>query len=497
MTGTHIVTPYPPFDVRRAGLLLHPTSLPGPDTGGTLGPDAFRFVDFIAAAGFCVWQVLPLGQPHEDGSPYQCLSVHAGNTALISAEQIQSLGWLPPDEIPRGAGGKDPLGDPILHAAFRGFAAHAEEDEKSRFREFVHRHAHWLEDYALFLAIKSEHGSAPWWEWPAALRDRESTALEAVRDRLARLIEQYRFEQYLFFRQWGDLRRYANARGILIFGDLPIFVAHDSSDVWAHRALFDLDEQGRARTVTGVPPDYFSATGQRWGNPHYDWVRLEETGFHWWMARMEGQLELCDLLRIDHFRGFESSWSIPAHEPTAAEGHWVKVPGEIFFTALQERFGTLPLVAEDLGIITPEVEALRDRFGLPGMKVLQFAFEGGPANPYLPHNHVQNAVVYTGTHDNDTTLGWFESLHEDLRTHVLDVLGQPSEPMPRPLVRTALSSVARLAVIPMQDLLDLDGGHRMNTPGTTANNWKWRFTWDMVPETLTAELQRLVRLYGR
>lgn len=484
-----------PLDRRRAGVLLHPTSLPGPGDTGTLGPDALRFMDFLDSAGISVWQMLPLSQPHDGGSPYQCMSVNAGHIDLICERSLVEWGWL--DEVKEEGGRRNPFHCDRLRLARQGFLAGAGDADREDFHHFVQRHGHWLEDYALYLALKQEHGGAPWWGWEASLRDRHPGALTRVRKRLAEVLDQYRFDQYVFYRQWGMLREEAMARGILLFGDMPIFVAHDSADVWAHRGLFDLDEAGQPRSVAGVPPDYFSETGQRWGNPHYDWSRMHGDGFQWWIERIAAQLELVDLIRIDHFRGFEAYWSIPAGETTAINGRWVKAPGEALFRALRQRFGRLPLVAEDLGVITPEVEALRDAFDLPGMKILQFAFEGGPDNPYLPHAHVPNGVVYTGTHDNDTTVGWFDSCDEALQEHVLEYLGRPGDSMPWPLVRAAFASVARLAVVPLQDLLALDGRHRMNVPGTTEGNWLWRFTWDQFEDGLADQVRELVGMYGR
>ncbi len=482
-----------PLSGRSAGVLLHPTSLPGGWASGDLGEAAYRFIDLLADAGFAVWQLLPLGQPHGDGSPYQCLSVHAGNRALISIDRLVEWGWLDPVE---------PSRDPQRHRellveARHGFAAHADAGWREARRDFEQAQADWLDEYALFIALREAHGGQAWMAWPTPLRDREPAALAAARTRWAEAIEQVRFEQFVLFTQWARLRDHAHQRGVALFGDMPIFVAHDSVDVWADRDYFAIDAEGRADKVAGVPPDYFSATGQRWGNPHYHWPRMQADGFDWWIKRLEGQLRFFDLIRIDHFRGFEAYWEIPGEHETAMHGHWVKAPGVELFDTLHRHFDPLPLVAEDLGVITDEVVALRDRYQLPGMKILQFAFDGGPDNPYLPHNHVPNSVVYSGTHDNDTTLGWFHGLDEAQKAQILDYLGQPSEAMPWPLVRAAFASVACLAVVPLQDLLELDGQHRMNVPGTSEGNWSWRFDWPQIPDHFVAHLRHLLQLYGR
>ncbi|MGA7801083.1 MAG: 4-alpha-glucanotransferase [Gammaproteobacteria bacterium] len=485
------------FARRRAGVLLHPTSLPGPGDSGDLGPEAYRFVDFLQASGCSIWQMLPLGPTHADRSPYQCLSVHAGNSELVSLQALAQDGWLEYDsDLPAdgpGCGGRQAR----LEAAYNGFLRHGTESHRSEYQRFVERQREWLEDYALYIALRAEHQDRAWLDWPAALRDRRSGALDEAHRRLAGPIEQARFEQFVFDRQWHQLRRYANERGILLFGDMPIFVAHDSAEVWAHREYFALDEQGRQQVVAGVPPDYFSETGQRWGNPHYRWDRLEADGFGWWVQRMATQLQLFDLIRVDHFRGFQAYWEIPAEAETAVDGHWVEAPGEALFTRLHEHFHQLPLVAEDLGYITPEVEALRRQFALPGMKILQFAFGGGPDNPYLPHNHEPLSVVYTGTHDNDTSLGWFDGLAVETEAYVRDYLAAPDEPMPWPLMRAAFASVAQLAVVPMQDVMGLGSEHRMNVPGVSADNWRWRFEWDQVPADASGRLCHLAELYGR
>lgn len=480
-----------PLKKRQAGILLHPTSLPGPWGNGDFGSEAYRFVDFLAEAGQEVWQLLPLG-PTNGGSPYQCFSAHAGNPDLISVELLQEWGWLQQGRI-----GPDERREDLLRRSLDGFRARSHEKEMDEFRSFVADNARWLEDFALYSALKLHFEQRPWTDWPAAIRDRDRKAVEKAAREHTEELDLVRFEQFVFFRQWSTLKSYANGKGISIFGDMPIFVAHDSADVWAQRDCFFLDENGQPTVVAGVPPDYFSETGQRWGNPHYDWEWMEADRFDWWLHRMESQLKLFDLVRIDHFRGFEAYWEVPAHEETAINGRWVKAPGDALFARLRERFDPLPVVAEDLGIITEEVEALRHKYALPGMKVLQFAFEGGAENPYLPHNYESNTVVYTGTHDNDTTLGWFEQLNDDHRGYIQEYLGYPSEPMPWPLITAAYASVSALAVVPLQDVLELDSTHRMNVPGTEDGNWGWRFSWDMVPEELAPRLRRMTEIYGR
>lgn len=478
-----------PLAQRRSGILLHVTSLPGAGACGTLGAEAYRFVDFLVAAGQSVWQMLPVGPTHDDGSPYQCLSLHAGDPRLIATERLVDAGWL-------DAAAAGELHE-VLQQAWQGFCARASADDRQRYADFTAAEGGWLDDYALFCVLREEQHHAAWVDWPAPLRDRESAALAEARVRLRDALELARFEQFVFFTQWAALKAYARARGVLLFGDMPIFVAHDSVDVWAQPDYFHLGADGRPTVVAGVPPDYFSATGQRWGNPHYRWERMQQDGFRWWIARVDAALRLFDLVRIDHFRGFESYWEIPAAQQTAIAGRWVEAPGDALFDALRARFDPLPLVAEDLGIITPAVEALRLRHGFPGMKVLQFAFEGGPANPYLPHNYQPLEVVYTGTHDNDTSLGWYLALAPEVRAHVDEYLAAANEAMPWPLIRAALASVAVLAIVPMQDVLGLGGEHRMNRPGTNQGNWRWRFDWSQLDAEVAPRLHRLSALYGR
>ena len=485
-----------PLQERRAGVLLHPTSLPGPWALGDFGIEAYHFIDFLAAAGQRVWQVLPLCPTHSDGSPYQGLSCFAGNPQLIDPYALLEKGWLSEARINEALyTQQSKVG--LIDEAYEQFMQLGSPDDKEAFRAFVERESYWLDDYALFFTLKRQHDMAGWTDWPEPVRDRQPEALNEARAAHALAIERIRFEQYLFYGQWIGLKQYANERGILTFGDMPIFVSHDSADVWANRDCFLLDEAGHATVVAGVPPDYFSETGQRWGNPHYDWEWMEGNDFLWWRQRMASQMSLFDLVRIDHFRGFEAYWEIPAFEETAINGRWVKAPGDALFNILHETFDPLHLVAEDLGTITEEVLELRDKYALPGMKILQFAFGGGADNPYLPHNVVENSVVYTGTHDNDTTLGWYQEVEEHVRDHVWEYLGQQQEPMPWPLVRAAYASVARLAVVPMQDLLALGLGHRMNTPGTTEGNWAWRFQWSWVADDLAERIHRLTSLFGR
>ncbi len=489
---------HPVLSRRRAGILLHPTSLPatasevGRELLGTLGPEAYRFVDFLQAAQISVWQVLPLGPTLDDLSPYMSTSVHAGNPHLISLDLLREWGWLDDGGVP------DHTSRQVrLDIAHEGFEARASEHDRQEYGEFCERHRAWLDDYATYQALRHDFQRKPWFQWPQALRDRDPQALSETCERLRPCIEQVRFEQFVFFRQWLSLKHYANERGIDLFGDMPIFVSHDSADVWAHREYFDLDADGRPITIAGVPPDYFSATGQRWGNPHYRWGRMAEDGYLWWIKRMRTALELFDLVRIDHFRGFEAYWSIPGDAETAIEGRWVPGPGNALFKALQAAFPYLPVVAEDLGVITPEVEALREYWNFPGMKILQFAFDGSADNPYLPHNHRNNAVVYTGTHDNDTTPGWVQQLGDGSKHYICDYLGCNAASLPWGLIRAAVASTARLAVVPLQDFLGLGSEARMNVPGEQEGNWRWRFAWGEVPEDLHGRIRHLLRLYGR
>jgi 4-alpha-glucanotransferase len=458
-----------PFDVRRAGVLLHVTSLPG---SGDLGDPAYRFVDFLVDAGCSVWQVLPLVPTHEhDGSPYNALSTMAGNPGLIS-------------HADRAADGLDDL-DAL------------DERDESAFASWCAGQGDWLDSYVEFVALRELHGRAPWLSWPQGLRDRDpATVADALAD-CADRVRELRFEQWVFAQQWARLREYAASRNVLLFGDLPIFVSLDSADVWASRELFQLDEEGRPITVTGCPPDYFAADGQLWNNPHYDWDAMAADGFGWWRRRIARQRELFDLVRIDHFRGFEAAWHVPAEAATARDGSWVSGPGDEILSALVDVAGPGTLVAEDLGVITPEVEALRDRFGLPGMKILQFAFDGSPDNPYLPGHHGQLSVVYTGTHDNDTTVGWWEKLDEATRDLVRAHLVDPEEAMPWALIRLALESTARLAVVPAQDLLELGSSSRMNTPGIPTGNWTWQASADVFDAERAARVRAAVSTAGR
>ena len=490
---------------RRSGILLHPTSLPGRQAVGSLGQEAFDFVDFLVAAGQSVWQILPLGPTGHGDCPYSCYSAFAGNPLLISLEQLAAAGDLLPSELPE----PEPASDradyklaeqrqlPLLQQAWRNFSTRNDPERQLAFQTFCREQSVWLDDYALFEALRQEFRGAGWQHWPAEIRRREPAALKQWRDKLHDQVSWHQYLQFVFFEQWLALKTYANHQGISIFGDLPIFVAENSADVWANRHLFYLDENDRPTLVAGVPPDYFSKTGQRWGNPLYRWERIAADDFAWWLARFSWNLQLFDLLRVDHFRGFVACWAIPADEETAVNGSWMPVPGQELFAQLRERMGKLPIVAEDLGIITSDVEELRDHFALPGMKILQFAFDSGPDNPYLPHNHLPHSVVYTGTHDNNTSLGWWQSLTPHGHQQVRDYLRRSCRDMPRPLIETALASVAELAIIPMQDLLALDGGARMNHPGTATGNWQWRFLPDAIPQEIIIQFRSVTHLYGR
>ncbi len=480
------------FKHRRSGILLHPSSLPGTQTSGKLNQEALNFVDFLAAAGVTVWQILPIGPTHDDGSPYQSYSSHALNPSLLDLSIISHWKCLPPEQLEHCLNSKTPLTE-----VFQSFHRHADGHHRKLFGDFRETQRWWLDDYSLYRILKEQHAQLPWTEWDEALRDRHPAALEPLKRQESAQIELIEFEQFILYTAWQQIKNHAALKNVMIFGDVPIFVSHDSADVWANRELFDLDEAGYPHHVAGVPPDYFSETGQRWGNPLYRWDAMEKDGYDWWIKRIRHQLSLCDLLRIDHFRGLEAYWEIPATEQTAMNGKWVKAPGEALLAIFKEHFNGMPFVAEDLGIITPEVDALREAFHLPGMKILQFAFDSDALNPYLPHNHEQRSVIYTGTHDNDTTLGWYEGLDPGIRERCMQYLNHPADPMPWPVIQSALASVAALAIIPMQDILELGSEGRMNTPGTTEGNWAWQFQWSQVDEALANRLHSLNSLYGR
>ncbi len=486
------------LDHRRAGVLLHPSSLPGDQKRGTIGQEARNFLHFMADCGLTVWQMLPLGPTHLDGSPYQCLSSHAGNPDLICLHWLHQRQWLDDDELSEALG--QSCNAQALQTAGQRFFSSADPAWIQSFEDFRSNNAYWLEDYSLFMAIKDLQGQNAWTDWPEPLRMCEPAALAEVRDGHGEFIRGIEFTQFVFFTQWRELREYAAELDILLFGDMPIYVSLDSACVWADKSAFLMREDGSCSAVAGVPPDAFSETGQRWGNPLYDWDFLRRTGFKWWINRFRSQLQLFDLVRLDHFRGLEACWHIPAEAETAIDGKWVATPGVELLETLHDAFDSLPLVAEDLGLITPEVLALRDRFDLPGMAVLQFAFDGDSDNLYLPYNQPHNTVVYSGTHDNNTTLGWYRGLSDSGRRHLHHYLGlddYSDADMPWPLNRMALSSPARLAILPMQDLLGLDEKHRMNTPGTIEDNWAWRMNWGMVWPRLAADLRDMIQLYGR
>ncbi len=481
---------------RRAGVLLHPSSLPGDAYCGDFGPDAFRFVDLLADAGVSIWQVLPLGPTHPDCCPYQNVSVHAGNPDLVSLHWLQQRDWLTPSEATGGAASPADKRR-ALDTAHERFLAAGDTEAEAAFAAFRAREAHWLEDYVRFQAFRDDLDGAPWSSWPAGLRRADSPECTRRAAALAAAIERLRFRQFVFQVQWQALRRHANERGILLFGDMPIYVHLESADVWAHQGEFQLDAAGRPVVVTGVPPDYFSADGQLWGNPQYDWEGMRERGFDWWLRRFASAAQQFDILRIDHFRALQAYWEIPAGADNAREGRWVPAPGRELLRLVREQLPQLCLVAENLGTISPEVEALRREFELPGMLILQFAFDGNPENPYLPHRHTPGDIVYTGTHDNDTTLGWYESLDTATRRAVYAAFGDPPEDMPQMLIHQAMASVADTAIIPWQDFLGLDGAHRMNKPGTREGNWQWRFRWEQVADGLAADIRQLLADTGR
>jgi len=505
---------------RASGILLHPTSLPGRFGIGDLGTAAYEFVDFLIETGQSLWQALPLGPTGYGDSPYSCFSAFAGNPLLVSLEPLVEDGLLDPSDIenaPEFPSSRVDYGPVIeckyalLKKAHSNFIESGSDRLKDEYLALIGQASWWLEDYATYMAIKDAHEGREWTKWDPFLRDREDNAMHFFRENHAVEISAQKFYQYLFFKQWLSLARYANEQGVKIIGDAPIFVAHDSADIWANRHLFYLDDEGAPTLVAGVPPDYFSQTGQLWGNPIYRWDVMKETGYRWWIERFRQTLTMVDILRLDHFRGFEKYWAVPAGETTAVNGRWEEGPGADFFDHVKKAFneGDLPIIAEDLGYITPEVIALREQFGFPGMQVLQFAFGTDPqADAYKPYNYVPNSVVYTGTHDNDTTLGWFRSEGAGLSTRshdevsgerdlALKYLATDGREINWDFIRLALGSVANTAIIPLQDALGLGSEARMNVPARESGNWSWRYTADQLTPEIRRRLAEMTDVYGR
>ena len=491
---------------RASGVVLHPTSLPGPHGAGDFGPAAYHFVDWLISAGQKLWQILPLGGIGPGNSPYMSSSAFAGNPLLIDLADLHAHGWLNADDLRPDGGFENrrvryeavvPWRMERLARAAARFAAGAKALDREAFEDFRAQHRNWLDDYALFMALADHHPGQVWCDWGTPLAHRDPAALAAATQRHAGAIAFHAFCQWRFFAQWARLKAYANERGIQIIGDAPIFIAYQSAETWARQALFELDADGRAKVIAGVPPDYFSATGQRWGNPLYRWRAHADEDYAWWTERIRRTFELMDIVRIDHFRGFADYWEIPAAEPTAVKGRWRPGPGAALFKAIAKALGPLPIIAEDLGLITPEVHTLRRRFAFPGMRILHFAFGGGSDNLYLPHHHEPDSVVYTGTHDNDTTLGWWAAAKEHERAHARAYLGVEGNEIHWDLIRAACASVADTAIIPMQDVLGLDGAHRMNLPGRGEGYWEWRFEWALVRPEHAHRLAALCKLYGR
>jgi len=495
---------------RASGVLLHPTSLPGPHGSGDLGREAHHFVDWLVAGGQRLWQILPLAGIGPGNSPYMSNSAFAGNVLLIDLHDLRDEGWLDAADLAPVPGLRaDQIDFSVVHpfrmerlakAAAR-FAAAATPAQREDYALFQRQQASWLSDYALFMSLCESLDWRDWCEWEPGLARRDSAALAAARLQHAARIEFWQFCQWRFFRQWMTLKAYANGKGVEIIGDTPIFIAYLSAEVWANQHLFDLDQDpkrwGKPRVVAGVPPDFFAATGQRWGNPLYKWSEHARDGYAWWVERVRRTFELVDIVRIDHFRGFAGYWEIPASEPTAVKGQWVPGPGEALFKAIAKALGPMPIIAEDLGVITPDVEALRKKFHLPGMRILQFAFAGDASDRFLPHNHEPDTVVYTGTHDNDTVAGWWATATDHERHFARGYLATDGHDMPWTMIRAAMASVADTAVHPMQDVLALPTDCRMNFPGQESGWWGWRFQWSQVQPWHAGRLAELCRLYGR
>jgi len=489
---------------RSSGILLHPTSLPGPYGSGDFGASAFHFVDWLVSAGQKMWQILPLGGIGPGNSPYMSSSAFAGNVLMIELDDLRAHGWLSEDDLKIHPGFSEQRVDYSVVYQYRIeklriAASHffADKQHQAEFEAFCCEEQSWLDDYALFMALAEKYDWQDWAHWEPGLARRDKKAIAKATVELMHEIEFWSFCQWCFFRQWRKLKHYANERGVQIIGDIPIFIAYQSAEVWARQELFELKEDFLPRVIAGVPPDYFSETGQRWGNPLYRWPAHENEGYAWWVERIRKTTELVDIVRIDHFRGFAGYWEIPAEEQTAMNGRWMPGPGAKLFDAIQESLGRLPIIAEDLGVITPDVVALLEQFDLPGMRILQFAFGGGADNPYLPHNYQNNTVVYGGTHDNDTALGWFRTALQHERMFACKYLGCDGSEINWDLIRAASESVAVLAIHSFQDVLGLDSDHRMNLPGKAEGYWEWRFSWDQVSAEQADSLYEITAVHGR
>ena len=492
--------------LRSSGILLHPTSLPSPDGIGDLGPEAYRWIDFLHASGTQMWQILPLGPTGYGDSPYQCFSAFAGNPFLVSPVLLLESGLLKPSdlrqrpEFPETSVDFGPViewKNHLLDMAYENYLHLRSANITTQFKQFELENSEWLDDYSLFMAIKESQGGQPWSDWPKALKFREAAALELVRQELGTVIEKVKFSQFLFNQQWQNLKNYAHSKDICIIGDMPFVIAFDSADTWANPQLFLMDESLTPTMVAGVPPDYFSATGQLWGNPLYNWPVHAEQHYDWWAHRLGGVLSMVDLVRLDHFRGFAAAWHVPFGAETAIKGEWIKSPGLDLFVELKMRFPELPIIAEDLGVITPDVEELRDGFGFPGMKILQFAFSGDPEDNFLPHHYPDNCFAYTGSHDNETAQGWFDHATPKEKKFCLGYLGANENEVPHRMIREVWRSVARFAVAPMQDFLGLGSEARMNLPGCASGNWSWRMSKQALTDMLKDEIYQLNFLYSR
>jgi 4-alpha-glucanotransferase len=491
---------------RSSGILLHPTSLPGAFGSGDLGASSYHFVDWLITAGQSIWQMLPIGPIGISNSPYLSLSAFAGNPLLIDLHELADSGWLEQNELAISHNFPVNRVDfpkvksfrmKVLEKAASNFFKSGNSESYRQYQKYCELEKSWLDDYAIFQVLDSKYRGAEWTSWDQSLIKRNKSALIKICEEYSPQIEFHKFTQWCFARQWRSLKKYANDRGVILIGDIPIFVAHHSADVWVQQGAFHLDKKGFPIVVAGVPPDYFSSKGQRWGNPIYRWKKIKEDKYKWWIERFRRTFELFDILRIDHFRGFESYWEIPAKEENAVKGRWIKGPSIDFFKTVQRKLGRLPIIAEDLGLITPEVHALREKLDFPGMKVLQFAFSGGPENNYLPHNFNQNCVVYTGTHDNDTTQGWYEKASDHERDFVRRYCRIDGKNVHWDMIKLSLQSTADMAIIPFQDVIGLGSESRMNFPGTREGNWEWRFTWDQIGPEPATKLLELNTLYGR